>query len=124
MASRPNSAYLHHAYFSGSAMQAEKGAGTRSDDRKCEFSSVGQTALWFQKAENSDTRLRPHIHMSVSYHRRNKFIAVSELITISRGLIGVIQFLRKIAGIVGVQHPKNTRQALKRPNNAILRAIR
>ena len=76
-------------------------------------------SLW-KYAEHGHAVGRANIDSSIRDDRRDEFVP-RELVTAVRSLVGVIEFARKIRGIVSVQH--GCTPVYNRPHNAVGSAI-
>src|SRR5579859_1226159 len=73
-----------------------------------------------QQTKNGHACGRSHVHAPVCNHRRDEFV-VGEVVACIAGLIGVVEFLTYVRGIVSVQH--STIAVFHRPDNSVRASV-
>src|SRR5258706_10764817 len=82
-----------------------------------------QIELWsMQQAENGDAGGGADEPLAVGKRRRDEFVASAEMISIACRLVAVVELVREIRGVIGVQHRRVG--ILMRPNDGVGRAVR
>ena len=69
----------------------------------CGLLGAGPRRL-LQQPEYRDAVLGPHEHLAIGNGRRDELVAGAKLVAVVGGLGTVIELVREIGGVVGVQH--------------------
>jgi hypothetical protein len=62
-----------------------------------------------------------HVHLAVHDRRRSEVAGVAQPIPTPGSLVGIVEFLRNVGGIVSMQHRRET--VIDGPDDAVVRAV-